>query len=160
MPRINVPGSHHTAPTPQDGYSWLPYTDNDYLSTLRRAMQIIQSRVTTHKPCNDAFRSLPGGRSFQQVWYDPDVWISFFPSRQEKNYGATLGKEITLSAYTLAMGRWTTTATLIHELAHVNGAGGGDTQAEDTLKACLLRNLHDPAIIGSLTNPKPGSSYA
>ena len=51
------------------------------------------------------------------------------------------------------MGRWTVAATLVHELAHVNGAPGNDRQAEHTLASCLLQKLEDPQIIGRITNP-------
>lgn len=59
-------------------------------------------------------------------------------------------KNITISAYALRMGRWTVATTIIHELAHVNGAGSADSAAEDVLLSCMLRGLHDPAIIGEL----------
>ncbi len=74
-------------------------------------------------------------------------------------YGATLsGKHITLTAYTLKMGKWTTAATLMHELAHVGEAL--DTDAEDILLKCLLRGLHDPNIIGRvIKGEKYNSSY-
>lgn len=72
------------------------------------------------------------------------------PSNDGKLYGAALGNHITLSKYTLNMGRWNAAATLVHELAHVGGAGGSDTMAEDVLLKCLLKNLHNPNIIGNL----------
>ena len=40
-------------------------------------------------------------------------------------------------------------ATLIHELAHVNGAGGGH-DAEGTLQKCLMRAHHHPHIMGQI----------
>ncbi|HKO49135.1 MAG TPA: hypothetical protein VJV79_15490 [Polyangiaceae bacterium] len=46
------------------------------------------------------------------------------------------------------MGQWTLAATLIHELAHVNGASGHDAAAERSLLPCLMGNLYDPHIIG------------
>jgi hypothetical protein len=41
-------------------------------------------------------------------------------------------------------------ATLIHELAHVNGANGITHDAEATLQKCLMGQHHDPTILGQL----------
>jgi len=81
------------------------------------------------------------------------VWVSYDPGGQGGRYGATLGNEITITAYALRMGRWTVAATLVHELAHVNGAPGTDKQAEHTLASCLLQKLEDPTIIGRIMTP-------
>ena len=79
------------------------------------------------------------------------MWISFDPDRSGNKYGVTLAKKhVSITAYALAMGQWTTAATLIHELAHVNGAPSNNTQAEDTLLSCLLKNNHNPNIIGQI----------
>lgn len=104
----------------------------------------INTRIKGNAPCDNAFRALPGGRTFAQIWADNSIWINFDPVRVAGDYGASRGKEITLTAYTLAMGRWTVAATLIHELAHVNGAPGITHQAEATLRSCLLVGLEDP----------------
>jgi len=150
VPKINTPGSGHGAPAPVAGWQWLAYSNAAYLAALRRAVRIIDTRVKGHRPCDNAFRALPGGRTFSQVWNDSTVWISYDPGGTANRYGATLGKEVTITAYSLRMGHWTVAATLVHELAHVNGAGGATTAAEDTLKSCLLHGLHDPTIIGRI----------
>lgn len=154
MASINTPGSGHAAPAPTAGWQWQPYADAGFLAALRAAVQIIDNRIKNHQPCNSAFRALPGGRTFAQVWNDNSIWISCDPSRVAQRYGATLGNEVTVTAYSLAMGRWTVAATLIHELAHVNGAGGGSRDAENTLLRCLLHGLHDPNIIGQIIRSK------
>jgi hypothetical protein len=41
-------------------------------------------------------------------------------------------------------------ATIIHELAHINGAGGKTTDAEDTLLHCGMAERHRSEIIGYL----------
>jgi hypothetical protein len=92
------------------------------------------------------------------VWGDASVFISRDPSNQQGNFGATLGKDITITRFSLRMGRWTVAATLVHELAHVNGAPGTDTQAEDTLLSCLLRGLHDSTIIGMMENMRTSTN--
>ena len=113
-------------------------------------MHIITSKIQGNPPCNAAFRALPGGRSFTQVWADPDVWISYDPGAVGGRFGATLGKEIALSRYTCRMGQWTLVATLIHELAHVNGANGVTHDAEAALQKCLMGQHHDPTILGQI----------
>ena len=113
-------------------------------------MDTIQGRIRGHAPCDRAFRLLPGGRTFSQVWADASVWINFDPTRRSHDYGARRGSEITITAYSLAMGHWTVAATLVHEMAHVNGASGSTHDAEATLRSCLLRGLEDPTIIGQI----------
>src|SRR5215472_13947680 len=125
MPSVNTPASGHAGPAPlPGGHQYLPYTDAHFLATLNRAIHIIQRKIRGYLPCDRRFRLLPGRRSFSDVFDDPTVWINFDPSRREKDYGATRGNDITITAYSLAMGRWTVAATLVHELAHVDGAPG------------------------------------
>jgi hypothetical protein len=156
MPRINTPSSGHVGPvgTP---VAFLPYTnaENRYLTVLRAAMDIIGSRIKGHASCNAAFQALPGGRSFADVWNDNAIWINYDPDSTPGYYGAAVmnGNDITISKYAFLMGHWTVVSTLIHEFAHINGAGGHDSSAEDTLKKCLLKDLHNPHIIGRLLNP-------
>jgi hypothetical protein len=161
MPSINIPGSGHVGPAAfPSGHSYLPYTNAAYLTTLKSAIRIINDKILGSKPCNDAFKTLPGGRTLATLWADATIWINFDPSKVVKDFGATRGKDITITAYSLGMGRWTVAATLVHEMAHVNGAGGVDTKAEDTLLKCLLHGLHDPAIIGQLLKPNPAKYIA
>jgi hypothetical protein len=150
MPTINLPAARHVGPAPPGGHKYLPYTDAGFLTTLHSAISIIDSRIKDSKPCNAAFKALPGGRTFAQVWADATVWLNFDPRRIQDDFGATIGKDITITAFSLAMGRWTVAATLVHEMAHVDGASGNDHRAEATLRSCLLQGLEDPAIIGAL----------
>jgi hypothetical protein len=151
MPNLHEAGSAYTAPAATSGYEWLPITDKHLLAIVKDAFGIIDHKIKKYTPCSTAFKALPGGRSFEDVWTYPDIWVSYYPSVKEGDYGATLSKKhITLSKYSILMGRWTTAATLVHELAHCNGAGTSDTQAEDTLKKCMLKNLHDPSVIGKI----------
>jgi hypothetical protein len=84
------------------------------------------------------------------------VWISYDPGSASGRFGATLGNEVTLSQYAFRMGSWTLVATLIHELAHVNGADGVSHDAEATLQKCLMGAHHDPAILGQIRSaPMP-----
>jgi hypothetical protein len=49
---------------------------------------------------------------------------------------------------------WTIVATLVHELAHIGGAGRENQDAENTLKACLMRAHFNPDVIGSLESAR------
>ncbi len=155
MAQIHLPTSSYSAPGTISGWQWLPFTDTNKLNTLQRAINIINSKIKNYKPCNDSFKALPGGKTFLQTWYSPSVWISYDPDQSGNKWGACYNKkDITISAYALAMGHWSVAATLVHELAHVNGAHGHNTQAEDTLLSCLLNTLHDPTIIGKIIRSK------
>jgi hypothetical protein len=148
--QIFTPTSRHAAPSPVAGWQWQPFGNATYLARLRAAVAVIDARVKKYAPCNAAFSSLPGGRTFADVWADPSVWICYDPGAQTNRYGATLANDVTLSQYTCRMGQWTIAATLIHELAHVNGASGHDAAAEKTLVPCLMGHLYDPHIIGRI----------
>ena|SRR5664279_2341124 len=154
MPTINTPSSAHAGPATIAGWQWLPYTDATLLHTLRDAIHIISARINGNKPCDAAFKALPSGRTFAQVWADASIWVSYDPDNIGTKYGVTDrvgGSEISITRYALRMGRWTTAATLIHELAHTNGAPGGASHAaEATLSSCLLNALEDKAILGQI----------
>lgn len=152
MPRLNTPDMHHVGPVPlPGGHSYLPYASAEHAATLRAAMHVIQARIIRHAPCNNAFRALPRGRTLQQIWVDPNIWINFDPSLHAGDYAATRGSDVTITAFALSRGRWTVAATLVHELAHVGGAPGGRSPlAEQTLLPCLLGELRQPGLVGQL----------
>jgi len=150
MPRINVPGCGHVAPRRIRHWQWLQFTDPGYLAEVQSAFAIIDGRIRSHAPCNAAFKALPSGRTFADLWNDPNIWVSYDPDGRASKFGGRSGNEITLSQYTCRMGRWTIVATLVHELAHVGGASGETQDAENTLKSCLMRAHYNPYVIGSL----------
>lgn len=115
-------------------------------------MALIGNRIIAHAPCNQAFAALPGRRTLMVIWRDPRIWINFDTSRSGQDFGETTGFDITITQYALTLGLWTTAATLVHELAHVDGAPGTDRQAEDTLLKCMLPGPHDPTILGRITS--------
>jgi len=64
-------------------------------------------------------------------------------------YGVTFGasgKEISISQPAFKKGRWWVAGTLVHELAHVNGAGQTTDAADATLLKCGLKNAYEGAI--------------
>lgn len=153
MPRVHTRRSGHHGPASSGGIQWLPFTQGRHLATLESAMHLISTRIKGSHACDAAFRALPGGRSFAQVWADNSIWISYDPTADGSLYGATDsagGREVTISEFALRMGVWTTAGTLIHELAHTNGADGISHDAEGTLTHCLLPTVEDPNIIGLL----------
>jgi hypothetical protein len=69
------------------------------------------------------FRSLPNGRSLTALLADNTIWINYDPTSTD--FGLTnlvSGNEIAICNPSFRIGRWTVLATLVHELAHVNGA--------------------------------------
>ena len=124
MASIHIPGDGHIAPTGR--HKWLAYSDADKKQVVEAALFILKHNIKGSKPCNDCFKRLPGGRSFDDVLNDAGVFISFDPSTKKDDFGATIGSDVTITDFSIRMGRWTVAATLVHELAHVNGAPGGD----------------------------------
>jgi hypothetical protein len=148
MLNINIPGSGHVGPTDEkEGYLFLPYTDEASLAILQKAIAIIQDVTLGNKKnasaCNTVFERLPAGRSFNSLWNDRRIWINYDPINDAGRYGATIsvdaitGADITISAFAFAIGEMQVAATLIHELAHVNGASSLNRDAESTLLSCL-----------------------
>jgi hypothetical protein len=100
------------------------------------------------------FGSLPFGRSLTQILADRTIWINYAPTLTNL-WGAEdkrTHKEIAITPPSYLWGRWTVLATLIHELAHINGAPGTRSRAaEDALLHCGLgrrsegtTNMDDP----------------
>lgn len=150
--RINTAGSAHVGPVRNGVAEWLAYdpAHETQRQMVERAINILRNNVRGSGACNRAFRALPGGRSFDDIFDDDNVWISYCPDNA--NYGFTnrvSGTEITICELAFRWGYWTVTGTHVHEMGHVNGAGVNDHAAEGTLLSCGLAKVHDPNIIGS-----------
>jgi hypothetical protein len=132
--QINV-GDHVS---PQAGYLAVPLHLRDVTRWARTRAQTISRGM----PGADVyFRTLPGGRSLTALLADRTIWINYGPGLG--GYGETDvagGREMAISTTAYRLGRWTVLATLIHELAHVNGVQGRLTPqaAEDALLSCGL----------------------
>jgi len=150
--------------SPEVGYISWPNHRRDLIYWSRRRARLIAAG----RPQADTyFRSLPGGRSLTDLLNDRSIWI---------NYHATLGdwgitnfaggSEMAISEVACRSGRWSVLATLIHELAHVDGVVGrvSPRAAEDALIHCGLgkqrerdtgvddpKTPFDPNILGQLT---------
>jgi hypothetical protein len=64
--------------------------------------------------------------------------IPIFGAHYDSVPGTSGGSELVISELACRIGRWSLLATLIHELAHINGASGRGFAAEDALIACGL----------------------
>src|SRR5262245_12398340 len=88
---------------------------------LHLAMNWIQNAVIDSskcaQTCDDAFEALPGGRTFADVWSDPNVWISFLLDPDPTLYGQAVqwGRDVAVGYGSYRKGWKTVAATLIHE---------------------------------------------
>ena len=140
MCQINLPGSGHATPVSQ----WVPFTNTEYVRTVERALELLNTRVKTQPVCNAAFASLPGGRTFEDIVDDARVWISLDPQPTRDDFAAHEDNDIVLTAQALSMGRWITAAMLLRELARLNGAPSGSSHpVERCLVSCLFRSSQE-----------------
>ena len=105
------------------------------------------------KTCNGAFCKLPGRRDFASVWRDWGVFVSFNPNPDPSLSGITFKKDITIATQLFKSPNAVRliAATLVHELAHINGAPGGmdSKAAEATLPPCGFDDVFNPATVGT-----------
>ncbi|MCK9607410.1 MAG: hypothetical protein M0R33_13300 [Methylomonas sp.] len=94
------------------------------------------------------FRGITSGaRSLTALLADSSIWVNYHATLTD--FGVTPGSsgfatECAIGPAAFRIGRWTVLATLIHELAHCNGApGGSSTAAEDALPHCGLGRLSE-----------------
>ncbi|HRD64905.1 MAG TPA: hypothetical protein PKY50_01995 [Candidatus Competibacter sp.] len=145
--QINI-GDHVSS---EAGYVAFP---NRHLETIRWARTKAKWITTNINSANSYFRTLPDGRSLSDLLADSSIWVNYHATMP--HFGETnrvSGKEIAISERSFRIGRWTVLATLIHELAHADGApGGADKRAERALIECglgkrseLTTGVDDPA---------------
>ncbi len=132
--QINI-GDHLS---PAAGFLVIPHR-------LRTTMRWARTRaiwIAKNKPAADIYyRTLPGHRSLTQLLADGSIWVNYEVSAAYGHTNRVSGKEIAISDLSFRWGRWTVLATLVHELAHSNGApGGASRQAEQAVLACGLGN--------------------
>ncbi len=172
MPQINFEISKHKLPAiiEKQARCFTPKKnehDDWRVEQLRKAIAWIQAAVFESekcaKSCDEAFQALPGGRTFSQLWKDPQIWISFLRTPDVKTFGQSVqhGRDLAIAYGSFRHGWKMVAATLIHELAHLNGATAQTTDAEDTLLSCGLADRHREEIIGSLRAiPRNAISFA
>lgn len=133
-----------------------PYDGGGPRQVLKQAMRIIEKDVVgKNVACNSFFSHLPNGRSFDAIWNDPTFFINWDPRVNVNFLGFTATSrpmEITISQLTLTNNAWFTAATIVHEMAHLNGApgqdGSGNNAAEQGLKHCGFAHFFNPNAIG------------
>lgn len=132
--QINI-GDHVSS---EPGYVAVPVSLRD---TTRWARTRAQTIARTMRSADNYFRTLPNGRTLTNLLADSSIWINYGPSLTvlgETNHAG--GTEIAIAPSAYRVGQWTVLATLIHELAHVDGVRGriSPLAAEDALLACGL----------------------
>lgn len=111
MPNIHLPSSEYNAPSKLQDWQWLPYSNKAMLDVVKRAIMIIDKQIKGNRPCEAAFKTLTGGKSFTDIQNSSNVWISYDPDRSGNKFGVAFNKQhISITAYTLAMGQWMTAA--------------------------------------------------
>ncbi len=146
--KINIKGSGHGNMTSPAGNRYWEYEDKP-LKILKDALFILQSNVKGMKPCNKCFMALPNGKTFDDILKDDTVWINYESRTSRGWYGVTRGvggTEISISQSAFNKGKWWVAGTLVHEMAHVNGASGSTGDADNTLLCCGLKNAYEGAI--------------
>jgi len=131
--------------SPTAGFVPFPAARRDVVRWSRRRAHWI----ARNKPAADVyFRGITAGaRSLTALLADRTVWINYHATLA--GFGVTPGaagfaKELAIGPRAFRIGRWTVLATLIHELAHCNGApGGASMAAENALPACGLGKLSE-----------------
>lgn len=139
--QINI-GDHLS---PHVGFIAFPDTRRDTIRWARRRAILIAKNM----PSADVyFRGITAGaRSLTELLADSNIWVNFHATLID--FGVTPGAagfatECAIGPRAFRIGRWTVLATLIHELAHCNGApGGASTVAEDALPHCGLGKLSE-----------------
>jgi hypothetical protein len=139
------------------------------LQVLVSAIMLILNRTitvdTVFGTCNDAFKKLPVGKSWADIWISPTFWINFNPSNQAGLFGTTRAgtQEISIAKFPFKQinASAVVAATIIHEMAHVNGAPGGtSTQAEEQLTPCGFDAERIPGLQGMLRRAAPLTRFA
>ncbi len=110
-------------------------------SMLKWTRRKLFKMVKNNPACDVYFRTLSGGKSLTNLINDSGIWVNHAPSVAPLTGEIHVPtREIGLSDIPFNKGRWVLLGTIIHELAHANGAPitGGDTSAEDALYPCGL----------------------
>jgi len=138
--QINI-GDHVS---PHANFTAFPAHHRATMNWAREHAQVIARNMPS---ANAYFRAITGGsRTLSAILADSSMWINFNPAIAD--FGVTPGgvfaSECSIGPAAFRIGRWTVLATMIHELAHCNGApGGASTVAEDALPHCGLGNMSE-----------------
>lgn len=131
--------------------------DKTRLATITKAVKRVddlETQSNVYDSCNLYFQKLPRGMSLRDLWRGNDVFVNFWPTNERETFGATHRghKDIAVSAWCLDTQSCSMiAATIIHEMAHIAGAPGGDSHmAERAVLKCGFEAEYDPELVGSL----------
>ena len=123
-------------------------SEADFITVPPRLLPQVQWARTKAKwisrnlPSADVyFRTLPRRLSLTELLADNTIWINFHATSNDMgltNFAG--GSEIAICNPSFRIGRWTVLATLVHELAHVDGVDGATNPkgAERAVLECGL----------------------
>ncbi|EYF01090.1 hypothetical protein [Chondromyces apiculatus] len=113
---------------------------------VQRGIDLLMTRILGCESCEQEFRTLPRGLSFTQI-VNLGVYVNYHPANNTDWGWMDTGypQDIVLTPLAIRMGRWAIAGTIVHEIAHLNGApGGNDHAAEHTLSKCRLMSQNGP----------------
>lgn len=135
MIQMNV--GDHTGDENGDGFIAIPSSKRDQVRWARNKMFSIVKNIAS---ADVYFKSLPKGRSLTSLINDASIWINYDPTISY--YGYTYSNnDLWIGPLPFKIGRWTVLATIIHELAHIDGAGGGDLVCSAYSAGCHAAEL-------------------
>lgn len=109
----------------ENGVPFTPFPVNRR-NTVRWARRHAFKVARGNPKANRYFRSLSSGRSLTNLLNDRSIWINYNPTLAAD--GATFhNNDLWIGPGPFRIGRWQVLATIIHELAHIGGAGGAAT---------------------------------
>ena len=132
--QLNI-GDHRSPFEASDGYIALPPRHFDVARWARKRAGLVAAGMPG---ANVYFKTLPGGRSLSALLADREIWINYIGTWAHWGEMRNGTKEVAIYEKSFAWGRWSVLATLVHELAHVNGAPSEGTEAELAVLACGL----------------------
>lgn len=98
--------------------------------------------ANTKPSANAYFRTLPGHRTLSALLADGKIWVNYY-NGSGTAMGMRYDNEIGISYWSFYKGKNHVLGTLIHELAHINGAPDETFQAENALVHCGLGTLSE-----------------
>jgi hypothetical protein len=128
----------------------------EYLETVKRGLAILARDMRLDARCNASFSRLHARRSFKTLFDDARIWINYDPVNNGADWGWTSPRlfphDLVITRFALRMGRWSTAATIVHELAHLNGAPGHRSKAAELrVMQCHMQSKsgpYDPTVEG------------
>jgi hypothetical protein len=144
-----------------------PVRNAKELALVQNAVILIGSKSYGNLICNTLFNTLPGKlvedepvcsreqRSFDKIYNDNDVWISYMPgqsgaagySDNNKNIAVTDSAFAKAEELQILSRKYNPVefiaSVIVHEMAHLNGATDTNNQAESFLLPCGFSRYYD-----------------